>query len=52
MLCFGVIIVFWIFNYLDGINSEIDFEFNVGNDFSIVWLINWLIEINYNNYIY
>ncbi|WP_264229517.1 glycoside hydrolase family 16 protein [Acholeplasma laidlawii] len=47
---FGATTAFWTFNYLDGINSEIDFEFNVGNDFSTVWLTNWLTETNYNNH--
>ena len=47
---FGATTAFWTFNYLDGINSEIDFEFNVNNDFSTVWLTNWLTETNYNNH--
>lgn len=47
---FGATTAFWTFNYLNGINSEIDFEFNVNNDFSTVWLTNWLTERDYNNH--
>lgn len=49
---FGATTAFWTFNYLNGINSEIDFEFNVNNDFSTVWLTNWLTEIDYVNHNY
>jgi len=47
---FGATTAFWTFNYSNGINSEIDFEFNVNNDFSTVWLTNWLTERDYNNH--
>lgn len=46
---FGATSAFWTYNYLNGINSEIDFEFNVNNDFSTVWLTNWLTEQDYIN---
>lgn len=48
MLCFGLIIVMWIYYYDNGMNYEIDIESNVENDFRKVWIINWISLIEYS----
>lgn len=52
---FGATTAFWTYNYEtvtsgeEPVNSEIDIELNVQNDFQSVWFSNWLTEKDYIN---
>lgn len=43
---FGATTAFWTYNFENGINSEIDIELNVNNDFHTAWFTNYLTESN------
>lgn len=39
---FGATTAIWTYEYVDGLNQEIDIELNVENDFQVAWFTNWV----------